>query len=138
MVGLLYRKFYKDTSPQSLLQMYLKLALVRTHIPHDVFVPWTTTLRSSKLLYHQPFTHTNAFLHSFVPKTCSAWNNLPDYITHANTLSVWKSSLGNYMYHVNSQSSFMLLDMLLLAHMWLLYYPVHCLCIHFIETLQVH
>jgi len=24
----------------------------------------------------QPFTHTNAFLHSFVPKTC-AWNNLP-------------------------------------------------------------
>jgi len=48
---------------------------------HDVFVPGTTTLRSSsKLLYHQPFAHTNAFFHSFVPKTCSAWNNLPDYV----------------------------------------------------------
>jgi len=93
MVGLLYRRFYKDTSQQSLFQMYF--VLVRPHIPLDVFVPWTTTLRSSsKLLYHQPFTHTNAFLHSFVPKTCSAWNNLPDYITHANTLSVLKSSLG--------------------------------------------
>jgi len=86
-----------------LFQMYL--ALVRPHIPHDVFVPWTITLRSSsKLLYHLPFTHTNAFLHSFVPKTCSVWNNIPDYITHANTLSVLNSSLGNfYMYHVNSQ-----------------------------------
>ena len=41
---------------------------------HDAFVPRTTTLRSSsKLIYHQPFTHTNnAFLHSIVPKTCSA------------------------------------------------------------------
>jgi len=77
------------------------------------------------------------FLHSFVPKTCSAWNNLPDYITHANTLSVLKSSLSNfYMYHVNSQQSFMLLDMLLLACMRLLHYPVHCLCINFIEMLQ--
>ena len=73
------------------------------YFPHDVFVPRTTTLRSSsELLYHQPFAHTNAFLQSFVPKTCSVGNNLPDYITHANTLSVLKSSLSN-MYHVNSQ-----------------------------------
>ena len=70
--------------------------------PHDVFVLRTTTLRSSsKLLYHQPFAHTHAFFHSFVPKTCSAWNNLPDYITHASTLSVFKSSLSSYMYRVN-------------------------------------
>jgi len=41
------------------------------------------------------------------------------------------------MYHVNSQLVvYMLLDMLLLAHMWLLHYPVHCLCINFIEMLQ--
>ena len=74
------------------------------YFPHDVFVPRTTTLRSSsELLYHQPFAHINAFLHSFVPKTCSVGNNFPDYITHANTLSVLKSSLSNYMYHVNSQ-----------------------------------
>jgi len=32
----------------------------------------------------------------FVPKTCSAWNNLLDSITHANTLFVLKSSLSNY------------------------------------------
>ena len=56
------------------------------YFPNDVFVPRTTTLRSSStLLYYQPFPHTNAFLHSFVPKTCSAWNNIPDYITHAKT-----------------------------------------------------
>ena len=73
------------------------------YFPHDVFVLRTTTLRSSsKLLYYQRFAHTNAFLKSFAPKTSSAWNNLPDYITHANTLSVLKSSLSN-MYHVNSQ-----------------------------------
>jgi len=29
----------------------------------------------------------------------------------------------------------MFLDMLLLARMWLLHYPVHCLCINFIEML---
>ena len=64
------------------------------YFPHGVFVPRITTLRSaSKLLYYQPFAHTNAFLHCFVPKTCSAWNNLPNTITHANTLSVFKSSL---------------------------------------------
>jgi len=33
------------------------------YFPHDVFVSRTTTLgSSSKLLYHQPFAHTNAFL----------------------------------------------------------------------------
>ena len=87
----------------SLCTMY-KVVSELVYFPHDVFVPRTTTLRSSyKLLYHQPFAHTNAFLHSFVPKTCSAWNNLPDFSTHANTLFVLKSSLRNYMYHVNSQ-----------------------------------
>jgi len=74
------------------------------YFPHDVFVPRTAKLRSSsKLLYHQPFAHTNAFFHSFVPKTCSARNNLSDYVTYANTLPVFKSSLSNYMYHLNSQ-----------------------------------
>ena len=58
------------------------------YFPNDVFVPRTTTLRSSSmLLYYQPFAHTIAFLHSFVSKTPS-WSNLPIYITHAKTLSV--------------------------------------------------
>ena len=84
----------------SLCTMY-KVVHEVVYFPHDVFVPRTTTLRSSiKLLYHQPFAHTNAFFHSFVPKTCSAWNNL---LTHANTLPVFKSSLSSCMYHVNSQ-----------------------------------
>ena len=65
-----------------------KVANELVYFPHDVLVPRTTILRpSSKLLYHQPFAYTNTFLHSFVPKTCSAWNNLPDHITHANNLS---------------------------------------------------
>lgn len=169
MVGLLYRRFYKNADSQSLFQLYL--ALVRPHteyasqvwnpylqrdiqqleriqrfalrmcakqwdlgyddllnffnvpslvdrrkylslctmykivhnlvyFPHDVFVPRITTSRSaSKLLYHQPFARTNAFLHSFVPNTCSVWNNLPSHNTHACSLSVFKSSLINTMYH---------------------------------------
>ena len=61
------------------------------YFPHNVFVPRTTTLRSSsKLLYYQPFAHTNTLLHSFVPKTFYAWNNLPGYITHGKTLSLKK------------------------------------------------
>ena len=84
----------------SLCTMY-KVVHELVYFPYDLFVPKTTTLRSSsKLLYCQPFAHTNAFFHSFVPKTCSVWNNLPDYITHANTLSVFKSSLVNHMYHI--------------------------------------
>jgi len=73
------------------------------YFPHDVFVLRTTTLRSSsELFYHQPFTHTNAF---YIPLYLNLfrWNNLPDFITHANTLFVLKLSLSNYMYHVNSQ-----------------------------------
>ena len=61
----------------SLCTMY-KVVNELVYFPHDVFVPWTTTLRSSC-----------KFLHSFVPKTCSAWNNLPDYITHANILCLY-------------------------------------------------
>ena len=91
------------------------------YFPNDVFVPRTTTLRSSSmLLYYQPFAHTIAFLHSFVSKTCSSWSNLPIYITHAKTLSVLILShflLIIYVYHVNSKKSFMFLDMLLLLHL---------------------
>ena len=72
----------------SLCTMY-KVVHELVYFPHDVFVPRTTTLRSSStLLYYQPFAHTIAFLHSFVSKTCSSWSNLPIYITHAKTLSV--------------------------------------------------
>jgi len=47
-------------------------------------------------------------------------------------LSVLKPSLSNYMYNVNRHWPFTFLDMLLLlASLWLLYYPVHFLCINF-------
>ena len=167
LVGLLYRRFYRNTDSQSLLQLYL--ALVRPHteyasqvwnphlqkdigqlervqkfalrmcakqwdieytdllnyfnlpslvnrrrylslstmykivhnlvyFPPDVFVPRVTALRSSsQMLYNQPFAHTNAFFHSFVPSTCSAWNNLPTSVTHANSISSFKSSLRNLL-----------------------------------------
>ena len=167
LVGLLYRRFYRNTDSQSLLLLYL--ALVRPHteyasqvwnphlqkdigqlervqkfalrmcakqwdieytdllnyfnlpslvnrrrylslstmykivhnlvyFPPDVFVPRVTALRSSsQMLYNQPFAHTNAFFHSFVPSTCSAWNNLPTSVTHANSISSFKSSLRNLL-----------------------------------------
>ena len=169
LVGIRYRRFYKNMEPQSLFQLYL--ALVRPHteyacqvwnphlqrhmqqlervqrfalrmcskqwdlghddllnlfsvpslvdrrkylslctmykivydlvyFPLSVFVPRVTSLRSgSKVLYHQPFARTNAFLHSFVPNSCSVWNSLPAHITHACSLPVFKSSLINSLYH---------------------------------------
>ena len=76
------------------LTMYLMLLHLPIHI-----LPFQSTLKINILrtfpgwvpptLQCNLCSHTN-FLHSFVPKTCSAYNNLPDYITHANTLSVFK------------------------------------------------
>ena len=166
LVGLLYRRFYRNTDSQSLLQLYL--ALVRPHTkyasqvwnPHmqkdidqlervqtftlrmydkqwDVdytdllthfnlpslanrrcylslstmykivhnlvyfsqgtFVPRVTTLRSSSpSLYHQ-LAHTNAYFHSFVPSSCSAWNNLPTSLTQATSIASFKTSYRNLL-----------------------------------------
>jgi len=83
----------------NLCTMY-KIVHDHVYFLHGVFVPRVTTLRSaSKLVLHQPFARTSSFLHSFVPHTCALWNNLPSNITHACTLSAFKFSLTNCLYH---------------------------------------
>jgi len=47
MIGLLYRRYYKDTSPQSLFQMYL--ALVR---PQTEYVSWANLESMQKDINH--------------------------------------------------------------------------------------
>ena len=55
--SLMHRRKYLN-----LCTMY-KIVHNLVYFPHGVFVPRITTSRSaSKLLYYQPFTHTNAFL----------------------------------------------------------------------------
>jgi len=68
------------------------------YFPHDVFVSGTTTLSSSfKLLYHQLFLHF--YLKLVLPGT--TYQTI--LLMLIATLSVLKSFLSNYMYHVNSQ-----------------------------------
>ena len=63
--------------------------------PHDqVFVPRVIPLQpAANFLFHQPFSHTSYFQHSFVPNTCHIWNSLPLTTRSADTLSTLKSSL---------------------------------------------
>jgi len=72
--------------------MYIiKVVNELVYSPHDVIVPRTTTLRSrSMLLYHLPFAHTNAFLHSFVYLKLVLLGTTyhADYITHANIVCI--------------------------------------------------
>ena len=61
----------------SLCVMYT-IAHNKVHFQTSVFVPrHMCTLRSSQFI--QPFAKSNAFNYSFVPFTCSKWNDLPAY-----------------------------------------------------------
>ena len=66
--------------------------------PPNVFLPRATSLRSTpSCLYLQPFSHTNSYLFSFVPNTCSQWNKLPFELRSTDTLSSFKSSLREWL-----------------------------------------
>ena len=44
----------------------------------DIFIPRAASGHfASTSLYLQPFSHSNSYLFSFVPNTCSLWNKLP-------------------------------------------------------------
>ena len=74
--------------------MMYKIINHHIHFPEHVFVQQVTPLQpASNLLYRQPHSHTNSFLYSFVPNTCSSWNSLPHYI------SSLKSSLIDWLFH---------------------------------------
>ena len=71
---------------------YFPSGLISHREPHSYN---TRTFHSLSLL--QPFTHSNYYLHSFVPKTIADWNSLPSIITFSSSLSSFKSSLLNYI-----------------------------------------
>jgi len=77
-----------------------KIAHEVVYLCHDVFVP---TLRSSSSYsIIDPLLIVMHFLHSYVPKTCSSWNNQIKLLV-PKFLSVFKSPLINHMYHVNGK-----------------------------------
>ena len=77
----------------SLCTMY-KILHNLVYFPTGVFVRKSTPLRfASKILFSQPYAHTNAILHSFVPQSCSNWNSLPELATHTSLLTSFKTSL---------------------------------------------
>ena len=59
--------------------------------PPSIFVPRHSSHHANT--YVQPFAHSNAFLHSYVPSTVSSWNSLSSNITNQSTLSTFKSHL---------------------------------------------
>ena len=59
--------------------------------PPSIFVPRHSSHHANT--YVQPFAHSNAFLHSYVPSTVSSWNSLSSNITNQPTLSTFKSHL---------------------------------------------
>ena len=70
------------------------------HFPHNVFVPRVTPLHpASDLLFPQPFAHTNSFLYSFVPFMCRVWNSLPLSIRLSDSISSFKYSVIDWLYH---------------------------------------
>ena len=55
-------------------------------------------LRSSQnCQFIQPFAKSNAFKYSFVPSTCSKWNDLPADVSLSPSLSSFKHSLLSYL-----------------------------------------
>ena len=84
---------------------YLSLCVMYTivhnqvHFQPNVFVPrYLSALRSSQnCQFIQPFAKSNAFKYSFVPSTCSKWNDLPADVSLSPSLSSFKHSLLSYL-----------------------------------------
>ena len=73
------------------------------YFPPHVFVPRITPSHSaSDLLFNQPFSRTNSFLFSFVPLTYCMWNSLPMSVRSADSFSLFKSLLIDWLYHGNT------------------------------------
>ena len=64
-----------------------------------------TSLRTRQ--YHpfrltEVFCNTDTFKYSFIPSTSSQWNQLPCHILDSDTVNLFKSTLRNYYYTINS------------------------------------
>ena len=54
------------------------------------------TRSSPRPLLVQPFAKSTSHLNSYIPRTVSLWNSLPEQITRSTTLSLFKSQLSYY------------------------------------------
>ena len=84
---------------------YLSLCVMYTivhnqvHFQPNIYVPrCLPALRSSQnCQFIQPFAKSSAFKYSFVPSTCSKWNDLPADVSLSPSLSSFKHSLLSYL-----------------------------------------
>ena len=68
------------------------------HFQQNLFTLRATPyIHPSSHLYQVPFCRTNAYMHSFVPKTCLDWNLLPFCVRSSETLIYFKSSLRKWL-----------------------------------------
>ena len=49
-----------------------------------------------QLLLHQPFTRTNTYMYSFVPRTVNIWNSLPEPVVTA-PIHLFKNNVMQYL-----------------------------------------
>ena len=68
------------------------------YFPPDIVTPSTTvTHKPRSLLLQEPFAWTNAYKNSFLPRSTSNWNSLPNYVVLSPSVSSFKHSLSLYM-----------------------------------------
>ena len=85
------RKYFK-------LCTMFKIVNQSLHFQQNLFTLRATPyIHPSSHLYQVPFCRTNAYMHSFVPKTCSDWNLLPFCVRSSETFISFKSSLRKWL-----------------------------------------
>ena len=67
------------------------------YFPPDIVTPSTTVTHNPRsLLLQEPFARTNAYKNSFLPRSISNWNSLPNYVVLSPSFSSFKHSLSLY------------------------------------------
>ena len=67
------------------------------YFPPNVITPSTrVTHTTHPLLLFQPFAHTDAYRHAFVPRSISVWNSLPNCLVSLSSFTTFKRSLSLY------------------------------------------
>ena len=67
------------------------------YFPPDIIIPSTRVTHSTHChLLHQPFVHTDAYLNSFVPRSISLWNPLPNSVVSLSSFTRFERTLSLY------------------------------------------
>ena len=67
------------------------------YFPPDIVTPSTTVTHNPRsLLLQEPFARTNAYKNSFLPRSTSNWNSLPNYVVLSPSFSSFNHSLSLY------------------------------------------